>query len=368
MRLDQDNQDRTWEPEDDGQWTKEEAKRDPRFDFAAFLGPESLDDQITDALDGKDLLDEEAYGEFAPDYVRRRGAPGERGRHEAPGPEPEEEEEEENGGEDESFDDGLETRRFTEDEMDFDEDEEPDFQEELPQRTSFVDEPPPRPKVVVAQPAPTVYVDPQSEYGPEEQSGGGGGSGLKWVIALLISAAVVVGGLLFATMVLPGLGGGTPGQTEEPASTNSGLLSGLLRPRPTQAPASEPTPVQPSAPPAVKTYTITVTAGSGGSISPNGRVSVEEGSSASFTILPDPGYELAQLLIDGSNVSIQDNYTFSDVRQDHQIYAVFQASPVITEPPPPTAVPTAEPTQEPVLTPEPPPVVEGEVGNLGPAE
>ena len=82
-------------PEEEGpSWTKEPSRRDDRFDFAAFLGGDSLEDKITDALDGKDLLDKDAYGEYPPDYVPRRAASGERGRHEAPGPSPEEEEEE----------------------------------------------------------------------------------------------------------------------------------------------------------------------------------------------------------------------------------------------------------------------------------
>ena len=75
-----------WDPDGEQEgpdWTKEPSRRDSRFDFDAFLGPDSLEDKITDALDGKDLLDKEAYGEFPPDYVPRRAASGERGRHEA---------------------------------------------------------------------------------------------------------------------------------------------------------------------------------------------------------------------------------------------------------------------------------------------
>ena len=365
MRFDRDDTQRDW-TEDSGEWTKEEAKRDPRFDFAPFLGPEDLDDQVTDVLDGKDLLDKDAYGEFAPDYIRRRGAPGERGRHEAPGPDPEEEAED---NEEEQFDDGLSTQRFTKESIDFSEDEGPDFQEEPRPRVAFLDEPPPRPKVV-AQPAPTVYVDPHPEYAPQEPpSGGGGGNGLKWVIALLISVAVVVGALLFATMILPDLGlglGGGAVQTERPVSTAPGGMGGLAGPVATSVPTAAPTETPEPTPPPVRTYTVTVTAGPGGSISPSGLVSVQEGGSVSFSIVPDEDYELGQLLIDGANVSVQSSYTFSDVRQDHSIYAIFQQGelppPVVASDAPtpePTGEPAPEPTEipapEPADTPAPPP-------------
>ena len=81
---------------------------------------------------------------------------------------------------------------------------------------------------------------------------------------------------------------------------------------------------------------------------------MEEGGSVTFTITPYDGYSLGQLLIDGANVSVTGSYTFSDVRQDHTIYAVFQVLPA-TEPPitdPPVTEPPA-PTDAPAVIPEP---------------
>ena len=51
-----------------------------------------------------------------------------------------------------------------------------------------------------------------------------------------------------------------------------------------------------------KTYTIVATAGSGGSISPSGNVVVEHGASKSFTITPDSGYFISDVLVDGQSI------------------------------------------------------------------
>ena len=337
-----------WDPDGEQEgpdWTKEPSRRDSRFDFDAFLGPDSLEDKITDALDGKDLLDKEAYGEFPPDYVPRRAASGERGRHEAPGPSPEEEEEE--------VDDGLPTQRFSL-ESGVTEPRRPVRQEpareQTPLRPVYREEPPPRPKVVVAEPAPRVYVTPQTEY-DEQPPRGGGGKTLKWLVALLLAAAVILAAVL-AVSLFAGGGPDSPAATQAPTPTDH--LSGLLPPS-TPAPSPSPTPEPTPSPTPRVTYTITVTAGSGGSISPNGTVDVEEGGSVTFAINPSESYELAQLLIDGSPVSVQSSYTFSDVKSNHTIYAVFQlkAEAPPTDPPPTQPPATAEPSQEPEPTAEP---------------
>ena len=47
------------------------------------------------------------------------------------------------------------------------------------------------------------------------------------------------------------------------------------------------------------TYIITAEAGENGSIEPSGEIAVKEGSSQTFTITPDRGYEIAEILVDG---------------------------------------------------------------------
>ena len=74
---------------------------------------------------------------------------------------------------------------------------------------------------------------------------------------------------------------------------------------------------------AAQKYTITATAGEGGSITPNGDVSVKEGASQSFAITANNGYEIADVLVDGSSVGAVESYTFSDVKANHTISASF---------------------------------------------
>ena len=74
---------------------------------------------------------------------------------------------------------------------------------------------------------------------------------------------------------------------------------------------------------AAQKYTNTATAGEGGSITPNGDVSVKEGASQTFAITANNGYEIADVLVDGSSVGAVESYTFSDVKANHTISASF---------------------------------------------
>jgi len=72
--------------------------------------------------------------------------------------------------------------------------------------------------------------------------------------------------------------------------------------------------------------TIAASAGAGGSIAPSGSVSVLYGSSRSFTITPDAGYHVADVLVDGSSVGAVTSYSFTNVVADHTISASFASS------------------------------------------
>lgn len=72
-------------------------------------------------------------------------------------------------------------------------------------------------------------------------------------------------------------------------------------------------------------YTITVAAGKGGHISPNGTVSVAEGGSQSFSITPDSGYRIESVTVDGVGKGAVSSYAFSNVTDDHTINVVFAA-------------------------------------------
>jgi hypothetical protein len=73
----------------------------------------------------------------------------------------------------------------------------------------------------------------------------------------------------------------------------------------------------------LRTYTITATAGTGGSIAPSGPQIVNCGASQGFTIMPAPNYTVLDVLVDGSSVGAVGTYTFTNVQADHTIDASF---------------------------------------------
>lgn len=74
---------------------------------------------------------------------------------------------------------------------------------------------------------------------------------------------------------------------------------------------------------ALPVFTITASAGSGGTISPSGTTSVLQNSSNAFTITPDAGYSVSDVLIDGVSAGAVTSYTFSNVSAAHTISAAF---------------------------------------------
>lgn len=101
----------------------------------------------------------------------------------------------------------------------------------------------------------------------------------------------------------------------------------------------------------VVTHTITATAGTGGSISPSGSVTVDSGTSKAFTITPSSNYSIADVKVDDVSQGKITSYTFSGVSANHTIAATFSyngssggdgggsssdnSSPVIVTPPAP---------------------------------
>ena len=70
-------------------------------------------------------------------------------------------------------------------------------------------------------------------------------------------------------------------------------------------------------------YTIKATAGTGGSISPSGSVSVREGRDQTFTITPDKSYAVSNVKIDGKSIGAVKSYTFENVSRPHTIEVIF---------------------------------------------
>ena len=73
-----------------------------------------------------------------------------------------------------------------------------------------------------------------------------------------------------------------------------------------------------------KYYAITAAAGTGGSISPNGNVSVQEDLDKTFTITPSTGYVISDVLVNGKSVGAVGSYTFTKVRSNQAINVTFQ--------------------------------------------
>lgn len=70
-------------------------------------------------------------------------------------------------------------------------------------------------------------------------------------------------------------------------------------------------------------FTITATAGNGGTIAPTGATKVYKGTSKAFTITPNEGYHVDSLTVDGTAVNVVTEYTFSDVTANHTIAVTF---------------------------------------------
>ena len=70
-------------------------------------------------------------------------------------------------------------------------------------------------------------------------------------------------------------------------------------------------------------YTINTIAGSHGSISPPGPVSIAPAGTQSFSIQPDSGYTVDRVLVDGVSVGAVSSYLFTNVNADHTIEAQF---------------------------------------------
>ena len=73
-------------------------------------------------------------------------------------------------------------------------------------------------------------------------------------------------------------------------------------------------------------YSITASAGKGGSISPSGDVEISKGSSKTFKITANEGYVVADVMVDGDSVGAVKSFTISDIKKDMTIKAIFETT------------------------------------------
>jgi len=78
-------------------------------------------------------------------------------------------------------------------------------------------------------------------------------------------------------------------------------------------------------------YTIESISGQHGHIDSEGLLQVQKNSQMMFNIIPDKGYEIEQLLVDGVSVQNATSYTFTDIAANHSIAASFQSRQFIVK-------------------------------------
>jgi hypothetical protein len=68
---------------------------------------------------------------------------------------------------------------------------------------------------------------------------------------------------------------------------------------------------------------IAATAGANGSIVPPGVTTVTQGNDQAYTITPDVGYHIADVLVDGGSIGAVNTHVFNNLQADHTISASF---------------------------------------------
>ncbi|MBM6927242.1 S-layer homology domain-containing protein [Pseudoflavonifractor phocaeensis] len=72
-----------------------------------------------------------------------------------------------------------------------------------------------------------------------------------------------------------------------------------------------------------QTHIIDVDSSTGGSVSPTGRVYVDDGDYQTFRFSPNSGYRVLAVYVDGKDVGSRSSYTFYDVSDNHTLYVDF---------------------------------------------
>lgn len=90
------------------------------------------------------------------------------------------------------------------------------------------------------------------------------------------------------------------------------------------------------APPAetpAESFTISATAGANGRINPKGNLTAGRGKDYEFTFLPNDGYVVAKVYIDGVETKVENNkYTFKAVDRNHTISVTFEQAKKMDSP------------------------------------
>lgn len=72
-------------------------------------------------------------------------------------------------------------------------------------------------------------------------------------------------------------------------------------------------------------FTILPSAGINGTITPSNTMVLSRGMNQTFSIVPDAGFEIADVLVDGVSAGPVGTYTFSNIRANHSISVSFSS-------------------------------------------
>lgn len=70
-------------------------------------------------------------------------------------------------------------------------------------------------------------------------------------------------------------------------------------------------------------FTISASAGNNGTIEPAGEIEIQQDHYQNFTITPNAGFVIDEVLVDGISVGALDSYSFMNVNENHTIHASF---------------------------------------------
>ncbi len=71
-------------------------------------------------------------------------------------------------------------------------------------------------------------------------------------------------------------------------------------------------------------YRIVVHSNYGGTVNPEGRITVSGGESAHIRIHPNNGYVIKRVIVDGEDVGPVHNYKFRNIHESHRVYVEFE--------------------------------------------
>ncbi|MBN1671162.1 MAG: chitobiase/beta-hexosaminidase C-terminal domain-containing protein, partial [Kiritimatiellae bacterium] len=72
-------------------------------------------------------------------------------------------------------------------------------------------------------------------------------------------------------------------------------------------------------------FAIAASGSAGGSLAPDGTAWVASGGSTNYTFVPDSGYAIAEVLVDGVSVGVTNHWTFTNVSSNHTLSVAFVA-------------------------------------------